>query len=100
MKLLPFFVILAATTVMSGQDAMRMGAPDDWTHHRLIFSSPGTAAEAIQNGTYARWARIVSDPRFVLQQRKRAAAASAGLNPALPLPETGTEARPAEPELQ
>ncbi len=100
MKLLPLFAILAATTVMSGQDATRMGAPDDWTHHRLLFSNPGTVADAIQSGTYPRWARIVSDPRFVLQQRKRAAAARAGLNPALPPPEAETEARPAEPESQ
>jgi len=99
-KLLPLFAILAATTAMSGQDANRTGGPDDWTHHRLVFSNPGTIADAIQTGTYPRWARIVSDPRFVLQQRKRGAAARAGLNPALPPPETETEARPAELESQ
>lgn len=91
-KLLPFAAILAVTPISSGQDAVPMGAPDDWTHHHVVFSNSGTVAEAIQNGTYPRWARLVSDPRFMLQQRKRAAAATAGLNFAFPLPETGTEA--------
>ncbi|HKO05061.1 MAG TPA: hypothetical protein VJW51_09945 [Candidatus Acidoferrales bacterium] len=98
MKFLPLGATLAATTVMSGQQTLPMGAPDDWTHHRLVFSNPGTAAEAIEKGTYARWARIVSDPRFVLQQQKRAAAARAVLNPSLHPPETETKTLPVETE--
>jgi len=97
-KFLPLGATLAATTVMSGQQALPMGVPDDWTHHRLIYSNPGTAAEAIQNGTYARWTRIVSDPRFVLQQQKRAAAALVGLNPTLPHPQTEPRILPIETE--
>ena len=57
-----------------------MGAPDDWTHHHLIFSNPGTAVEAMQRGDYFHWVKVVNDPRFILQQAKRAAAARSGAN--------------------
>src|SRR5271166_5514802 len=86
-KLLPLAATLVAATVMSGQQPVPVRAPlhgvDDWTHHRLIFSNPGTAADAIRAGTYERWAKIASDPRFMLQQRKRAAAARTDSRPAL-----------------
>lgn len=88
--------ILAGTTVTPGQNAAPAGAPDDWTHHHLVFSNPGTAAQAVQHGTDARWARIVSDPRFLLQQKKREAAARGGLS--MPPPEKGMETGPAETE--
>ena len=47
------------------------GLPDDWTHHHLVFSNPGTEQDAIQNGRYDEWLRIVNDPRYILQQLKR-----------------------------
>ena len=47
------------------------GIPEDWSHHRLVFSNPGTEEEAIENGTHDRWLRIVNDPRYVLQQLQR-----------------------------
>jgi hypothetical protein len=47
------------------------GLPDDWTHHYLIFSDPGTEQQANESGKYEQWFRIVSDPRFTLQQMKR-----------------------------
>jgi len=47
------------------------GAPHDWTHHHLVFSNPGTAGEAIQNGIYDRWLRATGDPRYNLQQSRR-----------------------------
>ena len=66
----------------SGQQppVVRMGAPDDWTHHHLIFSNPGTAVEAMQRGDYFHWVKVVNDPRFILQQAKRAAAARTAAN--------------------
>ena len=77
-------ILLAAwcTQLSSGQQppVVRMGAPDDWTHHHLIFSNPGTAAEAMQRGDYFHWVKVVNDPRFILQQAKRAAAARSGAN--------------------
>jgi len=48
-----------------------VGLPDDWTHHRLVFSNPGTEEEAIKAGSYDEWLRIVSNPRYIMQQLKR-----------------------------
>ena len=47
------------------------GVPMDWSHRHLIFSNPGTEAEAIANGTHDRWLKIVNDPRYVIQQLQR-----------------------------
>ena len=50
------------------------GTPDDWSHHHLVFSNPGTEEEAFANGTHDRWLSIVNDPRYIIQQLKRRAA--------------------------
>jgi hypothetical protein len=47
------------------------GIPDDWTHHHIVFSNPGSEQEAIRNGTHARWLTIVNDPRYIIQQLQR-----------------------------
>ena len=47
------------------------GLPDDWSHHHLIFSNPGSEREALTNGSYDRWLSVVNDPRYVIQQLKR-----------------------------
>ena len=46
---------------------------DDWSHHRVTFTNPGTADEAIKNGTYSNWLKVVNEPRYVLQQLKKGA---------------------------
>ncbi|MGD0792933.1 MAG: hypothetical protein ABR920_14295 [Terriglobales bacterium] len=53
------------------------GLPDDWTHHYLVFSNPGTEQQAIESGKYEEWLKIVNDPRFTLQQIKRSGGAKA-----------------------
>ena len=50
------------------------GIPEDWSHHHLVFSNPGTEEDAIANGTHDRWLNIVNDPRYIIQQLKRRAA--------------------------
>jgi hypothetical protein len=64
----------------SGQDAQESitvgnakitGVPEDWTHHHAVFSDPGTEADALKNGTYSEWSKIVNDPRYIIQQLKR-----------------------------
>jgi hypothetical protein len=47
------------------------GLPRDWSHQHLLFSNPGTEAEATKAGTHTRWLQIVNDPRYVLQQLQR-----------------------------
>ena len=34
------------------------GLADDWTHHHLVFSNPGTAEQAMDNGTFERWLKV------------------------------------------
>lgn len=64
---------LMCAAAASGQEAAaaKGGVADDWSHHRLVFSSPGTVGDAIRNGWYGRWLEIVNDPRYQLQERKR-----------------------------
>ena len=52
-----------------------MGLPDDWSHHHVVFSNPGTEREALENATYDDWLKVVNDPRYVIQQLKRGAPA-------------------------
>jgi hypothetical protein len=47
------------------------GLPDDWSHHRQVFSDPGTEENAIQNGTHDQWFKVVNDPRYVIHRLKR-----------------------------
>ena len=104
-RLFALAVVLGAVFSSPGQRAAPIGLPDDWTHHHVVFSNPGTAAQAIAAGDYARWARVVSDPRFLLQQKKRAAAA-AGRNsppaapPAVPISSAESASTPSVPEDQ
>lgn len=50
------------------------GIPEDWSHHHLVFSNPGTEEAAVANGTHDRWLSIVNDPRYIIQQLMRRAA--------------------------
>ena len=47
------------------------GLPDDWSHHHVMFSDPGTEQDAVKNGTHEQWLKAVNDPRYVIQQLKR-----------------------------
>src|SRR5208337_1878605 len=69
-------LLAGLTALISGKPALggRMGLVDDWTHHHLVFSSPGTAADALAQGRVEHWYRTVNDPRYVMQVMKRNAA--------------------------
>src|SRR5277367_4267025 len=76
---LPLVVLATFCVPLWGQEAEPIvvgnvqitGQPEDWTHHHLVFSNPGTEDEAIRNGTHEEWLRIVNDPRYILHQLKR-----------------------------
>jgi hypothetical protein len=72
-----FALAVAAPISAQISSSQRNGLPDDWTHHHAVFADAGTAEQAIQNGTYDQWLKIVDDPRYQLQQAKRTAAARA-----------------------
>ncbi len=66
--------LLAGLTVLiSGKPALGggMGLVDDWSFHHLVFSDPGTAADALAQGRFEQWYRMVNDPRYIMQQMKR-----------------------------
>jgi hypothetical protein len=68
-------VILATgTRVAAAQDpsdAQKMPYLDDWTHHHLVFSDPGTREDAEARGKGEERERILNDRRYLLQQAKR-----------------------------
>jgi hypothetical protein len=92
-------LLLWCTQLSSGQQPGAIGVPDDWTHHSLIFSNPGTAEDAMQRGDYFHWIKVVNDPRFQLQQTKRSAAARSRMNLANVIPSSAAETNSAEPEV-
>lgn len=77
--------ILLAAPAAAQSNAEPPGVVDDWTHHHLVYSSPGTFADAMRNGTVERWHKIVNDPRYQMEQRRRSLGqrplAKAGNNP-------------------
>ena len=67
-------VLLAGLNVlMSGTPAIGpiVGVVDDWTHHHVVFTNPGTAAEALAEGRFEEWYRVVNEPRYQMQEMKR-----------------------------
>jgi hypothetical protein len=68
------FSLSASAQTASNQSS---GWVDDWTHHRVVFSNPGSYTDALKNGTAERWQRITSSPRYQLQQLKRSSTARA-----------------------
>jgi len=71
-----FCGLIGLSVLIFGQESetTKTGVPDDWSHHHLIFSNPGTATQAISEGRFLEWYRIVTDPRYKLQQVKRSPA--------------------------
>ena len=69
-----FVACLIVPAAAQDNPSQPKGVPDDWSHHHLVFSNPGTFADAMKNGTYDQWARTVSDPRYQMQQMRRNAA--------------------------
>ena len=72
---------LSAAMPIPAQDNSyeKVGLPEDWTHHHVVFGDAGTAENALQNGTYEQWLKVVDDPRYQLEQARRFVAARAGL---------------------
>lgn len=65
-------VTVSHTVSFTQQERVALrGVPDDWTHHAVIYSHPGTAAQALAEGRVERWYRTINNPRFQMQQIKR-----------------------------
>ena len=44
---------------------------DDWSHHHMVFSNPGTRDDAVKNNKLDQWQKVNNDLRYQLQQGKR-----------------------------
>jgi hypothetical protein len=66
-------LLAGLTALITGKPATGRGMwlVDDWTHHHLVFSNPGTAADALAQGRFEQWYKITNDPRYIMQQMKR-----------------------------
>jgi hypothetical protein len=69
-----FCIVMISSVVLYGQteSTTPLGVPDDWTHHHVVFSDPGTLSQAVVHGNLDRWMQITNDPRYKIQQVKRA----------------------------
>jgi len=49
-----FVVFIGLTVLIPGQEALRQrtSLPQDWTHHHLVFSNPGSFAGATKNESF------------------------------------------------
>lgn len=56
---------------LAQQNQIYGGVIEDWTHHHVVFSNPGSLVDAIRNGRRAEWENIIGDPRYRLQWIKR-----------------------------
>jgi len=73
-----FLTIVAAPPILGqNRPSPGTGVPEDWTHHHAVFGDAGTVVQAMQNGTYDRWLKIVADPRYQIARAKRMAAVRA-----------------------
>jgi hypothetical protein len=87
-----FVVVVGLAIVIRGDEALRQrtGFPRDWSHSHVIFSNPGSFAQAVRNGSVAHWYKIMNDPRYQMQQLRRNAPAMqrnvARLKPTPPKP--------------
>jgi hypothetical protein len=66
-------VLLRPASAQGPEDPV--GVPDDWTHHHVVFSNPGTLADMLAPGVspkkLSKWSKIYADPRFAIQEMKR-----------------------------
>ena len=66
---LPLSAFLAPSAAAQSETAPS-GVVDDWTFHHLVYSNPGTLADAVRTGTVNRWWGIVNDPRYQMERRR------------------------------
>ena len=77
---------------LSGQESSKpkQGLPKDWSMHHVVYSNPGGGTKA----SSAHLQKVKNDPRYILQQRLRAAAAAPASMSAAPLSNLSTSFEP------
>jgi hypothetical protein len=71
LRLASVIVVAALAASHSFAQNENSGFPEDWTHHHVVFSEPGTLHDASGRGSFDSWYKTVTDPRFTFQQHKR-----------------------------
>jgi hypothetical protein len=92
-----FGLVAISSVSMSGQTVSPQGAgvPEDWSHHHVVFSNPGTFTEAQAHGRFEQWYRTVADPRYNMQRMKRTGVSpDAVVSPGGPSTPTGPSPNP------
>lgn len=74
-------MLAGLSVLMSGQEKSEEEQPrvpviEDWSTRHLVFSNPGTYAQALDSRQEDWWERIVKNPRYTFQQMKRSSSAS------------------------
>ena len=66
---LTFAMVAAGWTPTRAQEAPArgQGVVDDWSHHHVVFSNPGSREDAVRNGTLDRWLKITNSARYQMQ---------------------------------
>jgi hypothetical protein len=70
-----FSLVVVTPVLAQDSSSQHAGVPEDWTHHHTVFADAGGVEQAIQNGTYDQWLKLVNDRRYLLQRAKQIAAA-------------------------
>ncbi len=84
-------LVLGSTLSLSGQASKpTRGIPKDWSMHHVVYSNPAAATK----GTTAHLQKIKNDPRYILQQQLRAAAAAPASMPAAPFSKLSSSFEP------
>lgn len=71
LRLTCVIVVAAIVSIPSFAQRETDGYPEDWSHHHVVFSEPGTLSDASGRGSFESWYKVVTDPRFAHQRRKR-----------------------------
>jgi hypothetical protein len=72
--------IAAFGLAISVPAARGQGIPEDWADRHAVFSNPGSITDAVNSGSVEKWYKIVNNPRFIAQTRKRRSAATRAIH--------------------
>jgi len=67
-------MLASLTVLMSGQEnpqQQRVPGIEDWSTHHMVFSNPGSFAQATQSRSFVDWYKIQMDPRYKMFLAKR-----------------------------
>jgi hypothetical protein len=66
-------MVVSLNILVSGlpSPGLIVGVVEDWSTHHVVYTNPGTATEALAQGRFVEWYRLVNQPRYIMQQLRR-----------------------------